>query len=274
MSTLRTVDYSEDFLKEFEDLYKIVVLAGYETIEIDGFVLYKTHDNGWALLVYLGNKAIVKVPEFITEIASMAFAGNRFITSVILPSKLQKVNYRAFADCYNIRDVVFPDSITVIEEEAFKNCIQLHQVTFPKNLETIKKKAFCCCSSLHHVAFPKKLRRIETQAFSHGDLREIYIPDSVEIIDKEAFAGNRNLVKLSLPSGIEVAWSAFMACGKTAVIKSNSVEVEIRKKEGSEQCIYTEQSIFACPIFLNKVSQEYIGTADIGRRIKVAMLNS
>ncbi len=56
-----------------------------------------------------------------TEIMPYAFAGATKLTSLTLPTQLQKIGEKAFANCYNIQTLSIPSTVSYIGESAFQN---------------------------------------------------------------------------------------------------------------------------------------------------------
>jgi len=85
--------------------------------------------------------------------------------------------------------IILPDSLIRIEEKAFYEC----------NIESIR--------------LPENLKYIGSLAFAVSELRRIVIPNRVECIRKEAFAGCRSLIEIKLPDYLEkIENSAFHSC--------------------------------------------------------------
>ena len=100
----------------------------------DAFEIY---DN--VLVKYHGNKKDVVIPFGVTEIAPGAFQLNDEITSVVIPTSVQRIGYKtkglkssfsvyAFGACKNLRRVNIPDSVTGIKKHAFVGCKNLQEV--------------------------------------------------------------------------------------------------------------------------------------------------
>ena len=85
--------------------------------------------------------------------------------------------------------IILPDSLFRIEEKAFYEC----------NIESIR--------------LPENLKYIGSLAFAVSELKRIVIPNGVECIRKEAFAGCRSLIEIKLPDYLEkIEHSAFHSC--------------------------------------------------------------
>ena len=93
-------------------------------------------------LVSIGEKELstVKVPGTIinrsgrivpvTAIAKDAFAGNKNITDIILPSGIERFPQGAFAGCSNLKNITIPKRIKHIKEKTFAGCVNLENVYY------------------------------------------------------------------------------------------------------------------------------------------------
>ena len=86
----------------------------------------------------------VEIPETITVIGKLAFAGNPFTV------------------------VSVPSTITVIEEDVFAWCSELTQVNLPEHLDSIKEAAFYGTYSLKKITIPSEVTYIGPEAFTNG----------------------------------------------------------------------------------------------------------
>ena len=80
-----------------------------------------------------------------------------------------------------------------IGDKAFYEFIKLESVILPPTIKRIGKSSFYKCSSLKTIDFSQctQLEEIGDQAFYKCALKEIVIPDSVEVIGRSAFASNK-----------------------------------------------------------------------------------
>jgi len=69
----------------------------------------------------------VSIPDGVTVIGEGAFAESH-LTSIRMPSALQRIESKAFADCQYLTSVTIPEGVTYIGDEAFKFCNRLRDV--------------------------------------------------------------------------------------------------------------------------------------------------
>ena len=70
----------------------------------------------------------VTIPNSVTSIGKMAFAGCSGLTSVTIGNSVTSIGSGAFRDCYGLTSVTIPNSVTSISEEAFRDCKSLKSV--------------------------------------------------------------------------------------------------------------------------------------------------
>lgn len=161
----------------------------------------------------------------VVAIGNGAFAGNRLITAY-LPTSVTTIGDNAFDGCVNLTSVtqvgsvdeaVFPASVTSIGNYAFEGCGKLN-VTFgdAKALTTIGDNAFYGCISLQRVEFASgsALDYIGKEAFMESGVSVVDLEGTkVTEIGYSAFEGCASLAKLTLPETIEIInINAFYGC--------------------------------------------------------------
>ena len=87
---------------------------------------------------------------------SSAFAYNRTITSVTIPTTLLKIKRKAFIGCTKLATLTFTatSTLTTIGQQAFENCTALTSVTIPNSVTSILSEAFAYCSGITSFTFP------------------------------------------------------------------------------------------------------------------------
>lgn len=105
---------------------------------IDG-VLFNAEATA-ILWLPLGKTDPLHLPETVTEIGELAFAGSR-IEIFFLPATLTTLKRYAFSSSA-ITEITIPDKVVKIPEGAFQNCGALKKVTLGKGVEYIENHAF------------------------------------------------------------------------------------------------------------------------------------
>lgn len=170
----------------------------------------------------------------VVAIGDRAFAGNRLITAY-LPTSVTTIGDNAFDGCVNLTsvtqvgssdDAVFPASVTSIGKFAFEGCGKLN-MTFgeAKALTTIGDNAFYGCTSLQQVVFEQgsALGYIGKEAFMKSGVSVVDLAGTkVTEIGYSAFEGCASLAELTLPETIEIInINAFYGCTNLSAVSVN-----------------------------------------------------
>ncbi len=132
----------------------------------------------------------------------------------IKPSGEYKIPMYAFSGIKLIEKVNLKGNITAIGSYAFQDCRDLSTVEIPASVTTIGFSAFKGCSYLKTVAFEANsaLVEIKESAFANTAIRELVLPQSVEIVGIKAFMSSA-LEKVTLSASLkEVRAYAFYDC--------------------------------------------------------------
>ena len=154
-----------------------------------------------------------------------AFTGNEYITKVVLPETVKKLEYindkGAFEGCINLESVVFP-GLEEISKNAFKKCESIKSITLPSTLKSIGEGAFIECTKLENINLSElSITEIADYTFTYcTGLSTIQLPDTVTTIGKGAFYNCRNLNGINISeSVVSIGEEAFYGC-------ENLIEIE------------------------------------------------
>ena len=95
--------------------------------------------------------------------------------------------YAFTAEAVEIDAVHEGKEITLIAGGAFSGAKLLKEVTIPESIKTIGYNAFYGCVALEKADLPNSLKEIFADAFLSCAMKQVYIPPSVEKIEKNAF---------------------------------------------------------------------------------------
>ena len=136
------------------------------------------------------------------------------ITSVAFPSTLEEIGVSAFSSCKSLMtEVFFPESLKSIGRNAFEESAIKGNLILPQNIEVIGERAFRGCSYLTgSLTIPNKITEIPTGAFSTYDWETgergfngvLKLPDGLQTIGAEAFAGASFKGELTIPKNVSV----------------------------------------------------------------------
>ncbi|MBR4858139.1 MAG: leucine-rich repeat protein, partial [Clostridia bacterium] len=201
----------------------------------------------------------------LSKIGRAAFEGCISLTNIVLPEKLETIEYSAFEGCAALTNITIPASVTLIDNRIFKNCSSLEAVTFgenskltyipqeafigtiikniavPASVEEIHWGAFENLTSLESVVFEEnsKLKSLNDYAVFSGctGLTEITLPASLETLGCDSFRGCTNLKTVTFEEGSnlsKIGRAAFKGCSSlTNIVLPEKLEtIEYSAFEG------------------------------------------
>lgn len=154
------------------------------------------------------------------EIARAACMNYDLITTVTLPSTIERLGQSAFNGCSKLKDISLPSGLTTIDPYCFANCTSLTGFTAPAALKEIGYDAFSN-SGIEHVELGEKIEKIGQSAFEFCENLQSFRLSSYNIqsISNSLFAECPNLVDVTLPNTIkEIGLTAFGNCSKLTSI--------------------------------------------------------
>lgn len=201
-------DYAKVRLVDSAVAGKVVIpdtIEGKPVTAIGGFAFSDTE----------GHITELSLPDTVTEIDGFAFSDSR-IEAIDLPDSLKEIGQGAFARARCLRSITIPGSVKTFGYGVFEGCINLEKVVFEEGFTDIPEDIFNLGynnSALTEVVLPEGLKTIGDNAFWGAELKEIYIPGSVEYIGEEAFAYCNELEKAVIGEGVEeLGDSTFYHC--------------------------------------------------------------
>ena len=203
---------------------------------------YYLEDNGAVIKKYTGTAAAVTIPSELDgnkvhTISREAFANNKTITSVVIPTCIKVVAGSAFSHCVNLTSVSFSEGLEYLGSYAFTGT-GITEVTLPTTLkeavypfenssvvkatfadgtETIPSWVFNRCTTLKEVNVPKSVKTIGTNAFNHCKLiTDFTFHEGIEYLGSYAFSGT-GITEVTLPTTLKDAVYPFE---KSSVVKA------------------------------------------------------
>ncbi len=175
------------------------------------------------------DKTIVTVTfgEGVTRISSGAFANQTSLRAVTLPSTLESIGEWAFSGCSSLTEITLPENLATIEDAAFLRS-GLERVNLPEGAEA-REWAFYAIDYTNYeehafaVALPASVTAVNSSAFANCALPDLVpdfiAPDSLQVIGKEAFV-ETGATYVYLPDGINAIESdAFAGCQNLRYIR-------------------------------------------------------
>lgn len=166
----------------------------------------------------------------VVEIAEQAFANNRRLTSLSIPSSVKTIRKAAFSGCSSLLSIDLPDTVEYIADSAFADtaCYSNYSLwengvlyignhlisvqpsaasgtfTVRYGTKTIGGAAFLGCSSMTFVSIPEGVVSIGNSAFyGCSSLASLILPDSLRIIGNGAISYCTSLTEFHLPANVQ-----------------------------------------------------------------------
>ena len=206
------------YLDENWDVDLYGYYTGVREVVEDGDWKYAKQTNGKiAIIEYFGNEKNIDLTELsygeIENIGGYVFFF-KDIESIIMPDTVKQIQRYAFAENRNLHSVIIPASTEYIAQYAFSNT-GIEELTFAGDcVKVIEKYAFSYTKSLKGVTLPSLLEKMGSYAFYHSGIETLtFSADSViSEIPQAAFAGT-NLVYVRIPDSVTlINQNAFREC--------------------------------------------------------------
>lgn len=107
------------------------------------------------------------VPAGTTAISDRAFANNRNLTSVTLPSSLKSLGVSSFARAQKLSAIKIPAGVTAIGDSVFQRCPKLAKITLGSSVELPHYFAYACKSLTQVIGASKAPVKVSWSAFNH-----------------------------------------------------------------------------------------------------------
>ncbi len=184
------------------------------------------------------------IPSSVKTIGEKAFAGNLFLSEIVLNRGLKTIESNAFAGCRELKSLNLPDSVTLLGSDAFYNCAKLEtfnilptsqlvqisrgafqgckalsEITMPVGVKTIEKWLFNGCINLENVTLPSSLEKIDDFAFQSCEaLSSLNISENIKYIGRSAFRNTRLQINFAISENKSNDWHKDWKAGFTGSI--------------------------------------------------------
>ncbi len=240
--------------KRFLSLFLVIMLVGGMFFNVD-FVskaaevittsdgwMYEVEEGAATVVGYEGSETDMVIPTEVDgypvkTIGNYAFQWDESITSLVIPSNINRIGYSAFEGCTKLvkvrvesENVSAPSGLVV-----FEDCIRLKTVEFAEGLTRIPGYLFEKVASLEEVIIPASVIVIGNSAFEGTGLKTVDLPSSVEDIRSLAFAECESLVSVKLPANLKKLSNSFVDCPSLKTINIPK-DLETSKYSPFEGC--------------------------------------
>lgn len=172
-------------------------------------------DEKFVATRYTGSAEEVTIPDSVVGVGERLFFQNKTLRKVNIPDSVNRVYDFAFFECFALEEVNFGSNVAEVGIYAFCGCTSLKRISFPKSMRNLGESMLKDCSALEEICFNDGLKTIAKQlmGFKNNSLKKIVIPDSVEVIDWQAFYGCSALEEVVFGKNLRVIEvSAFCEC--------------------------------------------------------------
>lgn len=166
--------------------------------------------------------AYLPVNEKFTVVNSRVFQKCSSLSGINIPDSIENLGFSAFSDCSGLKNVKMSNRLKQMEGNVFRNCVELTKIRIPKSLTRCmeswdkggEKGEFYGCINLKEIEFEEGVTEIaEFLLYGCDGIEEISIPDTVTIIEEEAFRNCHNLKNIKISeNAIRIGNSAFRNC--------------------------------------------------------------
>lgn len=205
------------------NLEKINLPDGLITIETGGFSRCKALKE-------------IEIPHSMEELASGfhhgVFNGCSSLKNVALPPKLKEIADSSFSGCSELEQVTYSENVKRIGYGAFEGCGKLEKFDVTKEIE-VGSAAFRGCNKFadengfiivndvlygyiaedKEVTIPDGVKMISHNVFEGKGIEKITLPEGLTEIQQYAFATNRHMKEIQLPSSLTtIGMRSFVSC--------------------------------------------------------------
>ena len=155
---------------------------------------YDSHNNCNAIIETKTNTLIsgcknTNIPQGIEKIAECAFEGAK-ITSITIPSSIKEIQLNPFLNCFKLKEIKVNSNNKTYDSH--NNCNAI-----------IETKTNTLISGCKNTNIPQGIEKIGEEAFAGTKIKSIVIPSSINEICRSAFENCSNLSKVTLNEGLE-----------------------------------------------------------------------
>ena len=180
----------------------------------------------------------IVLPDSVTTIGNGTFTTCADLETVVLGNSVTIIGKAAFALCGRLTAISLPDSLLNIEPAAFAYCLSLTSVIIPASVISIGNDVFLGCEELGAIqvdagnrfffsmdgvlfskdktallrypmrktgdsyAIPGSVTRLGARAFENCRLVSVEIPDSIQVVEEEAFGHCVLLLSIEFPDSV------------------------------------------------------------------------
>jgi len=185
-------------------------------------------------------------------------------SSLTIPSNVKSISGTAFEGNVNLVSVTVPSTVTKLGGFAFEDCANLEKAILNCKVTRIDG-VFSRCYKLKEVVLPDGLEIIQNYSFGHCEsLKSIKLPSSIKELGFEAFNSCYALENINIPEGTqEIGYNAFRLCqALTSLDLPQSL-----KKIGDSTFYYSGLKELYLPAGVEKIGKDALNITSNGFKI-------
>lgn len=149
--------------------------------------IYKLIEDGtYCIMEYKGDEANVAIPNTycgapITVLYDNLFRGHSEITSLYIPNSVTDIGELVFAGCDNLRQIKLPSQLYFLWGMSFARS-SFEEIIIPDRVTSLPPFAFSDCKRLKRVVCGSGMRKIHSWVFGGcNNLQELVMGQNVEV---------------------------------------------------------------------------------------------
>lgn len=143
-------------------------------------------DRGVVTGLKQSNIQVVRLPDYIEEIANEVFANQSTLTRIHL-NKVKVLHNNAFNSCEELEEVNIGQDCIEIGDQAFANCSKINSIELPDTINTMGEEVFIDCEHLSSIKLSRRLKKLPNRMLSGTSLTSIDLPEGLLEIGDEVF---------------------------------------------------------------------------------------
>ena len=157
-----------------------------------------------------------KIPDSVEKIDGGAFYHYNHIIQIHLPDSMTEIGEFTFDICSKLESIQLPPNLKIISRGAFCGCESLRKVDMGMSIESIGEYAFEGCNNLERVNLENtRITVLNSDVFSYTRLKNVVLPDTLRVIEPNAFTSCWDLYSIAVCSDdVVFQHDAFAECDK------------------------------------------------------------
>lgn len=130
----------------------------------------------------------ITIPDSCTSVGDFCFYDCGSLESVIIGQNVKSLGESCFSECVKLVDIDFTGKTETLGQYCFANCLSLKKIVLPEEITEYGVGLFFGCG-FSRFEVGENVKHISEDAFgSCKALTDVYLPDTVEKIEKTAFS--------------------------------------------------------------------------------------